>query len=163
MPLACARGASSSTVSSTRETSANGRASSSSLPASILEKSRISPISDSSVSPEVLAALAYVSCSGVNSVSSSRSAMPRMPLSGVRISWLTVARKRDLARLAVSAWSRALPSALTSISCSSQLSSDNSSMRASSARTLSLCERWRINMKAMMAQVAANNAPTPVA
>ena len=33
--------------------------------------------------------------------------MPRMPLSGVRISWLTMARKRDLARLAASAWSRA--------------------------------------------------------
>ena len=33
--------------------------------------------------------------------------MPRMPLSGVRISWLTMARKRDLARFAASAWSRA--------------------------------------------------------
>ena len=37
--------------------------------------------------------------------------MPRMPLSGVRISWLTMARKRDLARLAASAWSRASASA----------------------------------------------------
>ena len=37
--------------------------------------------------------------------------MPSMPLSGVRISWLTMARKRDLARLAASAWSRASPSA----------------------------------------------------
>ena len=34
--------------------------------------------------------------------------MPRMPLSGVRISCDTIARKRDLARLAASAWSRAL-------------------------------------------------------
>ena len=42
-------------------------------------------------------------CSGVSGVSSKRSAMPRMPLSGVRISWLTVARKRPLARLAASA------------------------------------------------------------
>ena len=33
--------------------------------------------------------------------------MPRMPLSGVRISWLTVARNRDLAWLAASAFSRA--------------------------------------------------------
>ena len=88
--------------------------------------------------------------------------MPRMPLSGVRISWLTVARKRDLARLAVSAWSRALSSVLTSTSRSSQLSSDNSSMRASSARTFSLWLRWRISMKAMTAQAAANSAPTPV-
>ena len=37
--------------------------------------------------------------------------MPRMPFSGVRISCDTIARKRDLARLAVSAWSRASPSA----------------------------------------------------
>ncbi|GJE69493.1 hypothetical protein CHKEEEPN_1021 [Methylorubrum podarium] len=29
--------------------------------------------------------------------------MPRMPFNGVRNSWLTVARKRDLATLAVSA------------------------------------------------------------
>ena len=33
--------------------------------------------------------------------------MPSMPLSGVRISWLTVARKRDFARLAACASSRA--------------------------------------------------------
>ena len=37
--------------------------------------------------------------------------MPRMPLSGVRISCETIARKRDLARLAASAWSRASASA----------------------------------------------------
>ena len=56
-PLACARGPSSSTTSSTRSVSENGCVSSSSLPASILEKSRISSISDSSASPEVLVAL----------------------------------------------------------------------------------------------------------
>src|ERR1700723_514023 len=33
--------------------------------------------------------------------------MPMMPLSGVRISWLAIARNRDLARLAAAAWSRA--------------------------------------------------------
>ncbi len=37
--------------------------------------------------------------------------MPMMPLSGVRISCDTMARKRDLARLAASAWSRASHSA----------------------------------------------------
>ena len=37
--------------------------------------------------------------------------MPRMPLSGVRTSCETIARKRDFARLAVSAWSRASASA----------------------------------------------------
>ncbi len=33
--------------------------------------------------------------------------MPRMPFSGVRNSWLTVARKRDFASLAASALARA--------------------------------------------------------
>ena len=45
-------------ASSTSSASANGRASRSSLPASILEKSSISSISDNSVSPEVFTALA---------------------------------------------------------------------------------------------------------
>ena len=56
MPLPCARGASSSTVFlDQRRQARRGGFSRSSLPASILEKSRISSISDSSVSPEVLA------------------------------------------------------------------------------------------------------------
>ena len=44
-------------------------------------------------------------------VSPRRSAMPRMPFSGVRISCETIGRNRDLARLAASAWSRAIASA----------------------------------------------------
>ena len=53
--------------------------------------------------PDVRTALRYAVCSGVSGVSPMRSAMPRMPFSGVRISCDTMARKRDLARLAVSA------------------------------------------------------------
>ena len=45
-PFACARGPSSSAASSTKAASANGRAARSMRPASILEKSRISSISD---------------------------------------------------------------------------------------------------------------------
>ena len=41
--------------------------------------------------------------------------MPIMPFSGVRISWLAIARKRDLARFAASDWSRASPSASSDI------------------------------------------------
>ena len=59
------------------DASANGRDSISSLPASIFEKSRISSISVSNVSPEVFAAFVYVSCSGVSGVSRSKSAMAR--------------------------------------------------------------------------------------
>ncbi len=43
----------------------------------------------------------------------SRSAMPTMPCSGVRISWLIVARKRDLASLAASARSRSAPASFS--------------------------------------------------
>ena len=39
--------------------------------------------------------------------------MPMMPLSGVRISWLMVARKRDLASFAASARSRAAAASLS--------------------------------------------------
>ena len=44
--------------------------------------------------------------------------MPRMPFIGVRISWLMEARKRDLALLAPSAWSRASASASSAARCS---------------------------------------------
>ena len=55
--------------------------------------------------------------------------MPRMPLIGVRISWLIVARKRDLASLAASARSRAAAASL-----SRQSSSRNPSFSAAIAR-----------------------------
>ena len=55
--------------------------------------------------------------------------MPSMPLSGVRISWLTVARKRDLASLAASARSRAAAAAR-----SSQISSRSRSSLGLDAR-----------------------------
>ena len=80
----------------------------SSLPASILEKSRMSLMTVSSASAErldqaeVLALLAASS-----SVSSASSVMPMMPFIGVRISWLMLARNSLLARLAASAASLA--------------------------------------------------------
>jgi len=42
-------------------------------------------------------------CSSLSSLSSIRSVMPRTPFIGVRISWLMLARKSLLARLAASA------------------------------------------------------------
>ena len=79
-----------------------------SLPASILEKSRMSLITESSASPESLDRVqelpllrATAGCSRTSSV------MPMMAFSGVRISWLMLARKVLLARLAASAASLA--------------------------------------------------------
>src|SRR5437879_11276712 len=45
----------------------------------------------------------YSRCSGLRSVSSASSVMPRIPFMGVRISWLMLARNSLLARLAASA------------------------------------------------------------
>src|ERR1700730_6974695 len=45
----------------------------------------------------------YLSCSGERGVFASRSAMPMIAFIGVRISWLMLARKSDLVRLALSA------------------------------------------------------------
>ena len=55
--------------------------------------------------------------------------MPRIPASGVRISWLIVARKRDLASLAASARSRSSAAAF-----SRHTSSRNASFCVSIAR-----------------------------
>ena len=54
--------------------------------------------------------------------------MPMMPFIGVRISWLTVARKRDLAWLAYSARSRAV------------ISEDSARLRAVMSRAIARCE-----------------------
>ena len=54
--------------------------------------------------------------------------MPMMPFIGVRISWLTVARKRDFAWLAYSARSRAL------------ISDDSARLRAVISRAIARCE-----------------------
>src|SRR5204863_196421 len=57
-----------------------------SLPASILEKSRISLMTVSSASPLLATVVAKLRCSAVSSVSSSRLLIPITPFIGVRIS-----------------------------------------------------------------------------
>jgi len=77
--------------------------SSSSLPASIFEKSRMSLMMDNRASPESCMVLTYCSWVSDSFVSPRISAMPMMPLSGVRISWLMWARNCDLAADAAAA------------------------------------------------------------
>ena len=77
----------------------------SSPPASILEKSRMSLMTPAGTPPtrdlgELRAARSSASCS------SSSSVMPITPFIGVRISWLMVARKSDLARCPLGAVAR---------------------------------------------------------
>ncbi len=68
--------------------------------------------------------------------------MPMMPFSGVRISWLVIARKRDFARLAASAWSRAWASAcsVSARSVTSRPTHCNSAGALTSSRTRLSCQ-----------------------
>ena len=97
------RGANDFTSASSRSRRRNGCGSGTSLPASIFEKSRMSLMMSSSASADSRAASRCSRCPGSRSVSPSSSVIPITPLSGVRISWLTLARKMLLARLARSA------------------------------------------------------------
>ena len=83
---------------------------SSSLPASIFEKSRMSLMTRSSASADAWTISRYSRCSRSCGVSSSSSVMPRTPFIGVRISWLMLARNSLFARLAASATSFAATS-----------------------------------------------------
>jgi hypothetical protein len=67
------------------------------LPASILEKSRMSLMMVSRLSAELFRVETYSRWRAVERVFSSSPLIPRMPCIGVRISWLTLATNSDLA------------------------------------------------------------------
>ena len=67
----------------------------------------MSLITRSKASDEDFTMFRYSCCSASSVVSSSSSVMPITPFMGVRISWLMLARKSDLAWLAASAASLA--------------------------------------------------------
>ncbi|MNE50716.1 hypothetical protein D3C80_1453080 [compost metagenome] len=91
-------------VSSTRAPMSNGMRSSSSWPASNLERSRISLSSSTSTFPESWAMDNCWRCSALSGLSRHRAIMPSRPLSGVRISWLMLARKAARACAISRAW-----------------------------------------------------------
>src|SRR4051812_4726874 len=72
-------------------------------PASSFDRSSMSLTMVSRFSAERRADCAWFCGSGANRLSTSRPSSPMTPLSGVRISWLILARNSDLARLAASA------------------------------------------------------------
>ena len=73
------------------------------FPASIFDRSRTSCIRNRRVCAESSIVFVSSSCSAESGVPFSRSSIPMIPLSGVRISWLMFARNRVFARLASSA------------------------------------------------------------
>ena len=91
---------------------------SSSLPASILERSSTSLSTASSCSPDWRTTVSRSRCTSARSPRSITSAIASTPFSGVRISWLMLARNCDLAMLAALAASRA---SIRSSSVSQQL------------------------------------------
>jgi len=97
------------------------------LPASIFEKSKISLMMLSRASPERLMILTDSLCSALSGVFNSRLTKPNTPFNGVRISWLMVAKKSLLARVALSAASLARSSSVL-IRCRSVKSSIKCSM-----------------------------------
>ncbi len=80
------------------------------LPDSILEKSRMSLMMPSSDSEAACTLEIRLRCSGSSCVSSASLDMPTIAFIGVRISWLMLAKKMDLAAVAASAASLALRS-----------------------------------------------------
>ena len=95
-PLAWARRASGLRVSPRASRSRRGIGSRLSLPASILEKSRMSLRIARRESADDLTVCRYSNCSGFNCVSRASSVMPMIPFMGVRISWLMFARNSAL-------------------------------------------------------------------
>ena len=83
---------------STVSTRLKSRSSKVILPASILEKSRISLMIVRSASPLPRMVSVNSRCRGLSSPSSSSPVMPITPFIGVRISWLMLARNSLLAR-----------------------------------------------------------------
>ena len=91
----------------------SGPSLSSSLPASILEWSRMAAIRSSMALPDWCATSAKRRCSLDKCPCLISSTMPSTPFIGVRSSWLMLARKRDLAMLAASATSFAVSNCRT--------------------------------------------------
>ena len=97
IPFSSTRSSSTSTTLSTSSFKSKGAFSKTSLPASILEKSRMSLMISKRASPDRLPVSEYNCCSLLSCVSSRRPNTPSTPFSGVRISWLIIARNCDFA------------------------------------------------------------------
>ena len=102
-PLSRARGATMAITRSRTVLRSKSMLSSSSRPASIRDRSRMSLMIVSRDSAESSTAAPNSRCSSDSGVSSSSRVMPMTPFIGSRISWLMVAKNSDLASLARSA------------------------------------------------------------
>ena len=126
--------------------------SSSILPASIFEKSRMSLMIVSSASPLVRIISANSCCCGSSFVFSSSPLIPMIAFIGVRISWLMVARKALFAWLAASASRRAdwasSSSRTFSMAIAAWRANPDKKSRSTSLNCPSLIKRYRLNTPA---------------
>ena len=106
-PFWLASGSSRSVTSRTRDSRRAGPLSITRRPASILDRSSRSPMTVFRCRLDCSITASCGSCAGLVVERRSIWVMPRMPFNGVRISWLTIARKRLLAWLECSASSSA--------------------------------------------------------
>ncbi|MNN75180.1 hypothetical protein D3C81_1914630 [compost metagenome] len=95
--MACATGRKNATVSRTSVARSKRISSMLIWPDSTFEKSRMSLMMPSNVDDDDDTVCSCCSCASDSGVRSSNSRLPRMVLSGVRISWLMVARNTDFA------------------------------------------------------------------
>ncbi len=173
-PLAWAWAPNIRVSSRTTRVRSNGCSSSSRRPASILLKSRMSLTTASRSRPASRTEEAYSCSSPSRSDCSSRSVIPRTAFSGVRISWIIVARNSARAEPASSASARASSSDAvrsctrlrtrslrpTVVSKSTPSRPDNNKLLASSAHGCQL--RWAATQAAVGWNVSAQVRPPHV-
>ena len=132
IPFSAARSASSLAASPTVSRRSNSARSRSSRRASIFEKSRMSLTISSSDSADDLTVARYSRCSAESLVRSASASCRGSALSGVRISWLMLARKALFASVASSARRFAISSSLTSCARRAACSSSSRWLASSS-------------------------------
>ncbi len=133
-PFSAARPRTISKLPATRSSSANSVSCSTILPASIFDRSRMSLITCSRWRAASSTLPSRWRCSGASTSRAIRWVRPMIAFIGVRISWLMLARKALLARVAASAWSRAAASeALASRSAAVRSATRSSSRSRCSA------------------------------
>ena len=113
MPRSAAWGRKISITPSSRRRKPNTLGRRVSWPASMRDISRMSLISPSNASPDWRAMSSKACCAGGRPASCSSVRVASKAFSGVRISWLTMATKRDFASVAASATARASRSAFS--------------------------------------------------
>ena len=157
-------------VSSTRTPRSNGICSRTSCPASNLERSSTSLSNSTSTLPESWAIDSCWRCSGVSGPSRLSESMPSRPFSGVRISWLMLARKlarawaisRAVWRASSSSWLDSVRRALAAFSSAVRAATMLSSSSRYWVRRFSASRRCSISTEMRPSWRLMTSTSTPI-